>query len=142
MAAGAWVRLGGRAPVEVSFRDEVAAALATLGEGTGQLVFTVREVYAEMLAAGTRYAESTVFRTMQRMEAPPARPPYLRLERSDTDGFRVALQGGVRRSLLARPTRGRRDVAGDGSFEVPDCDPTVPKMRRKGTTGGKTQRSV
>jgi hypothetical protein len=54
-------------------------------------VFTVRAVYAEMLAAGTRYAESTVFKTMQRMKTPPVRPPFLRLQRASGDGFRVAL---------------------------------------------------
>ena len=44
---------------------------------TGQQVFTVCEVYAEMLAAGTRYAESTVFKTMQRMKAPAGRAPWI-----------------------------------------------------------------
>lgn len=37
--AGGWVMLGGRMPAQVSCRDEVATALATLGERTGQLVF-------------------------------------------------------------------------------------------------------
>jgi hypothetical protein len=53
----------------------VSAALLELRNRTGQQVFTVREIYAEMLATGTRYAESTVFKTMQRMKAPPVRVP-------------------------------------------------------------------
>jgi hypothetical protein len=44
-----------------------------------------------MVTAGTTYAESTVFKTMQRMKAPPTRPPYIRLERSGPEGFTVAL---------------------------------------------------
>jgi hypothetical protein len=88
--AGGWVRLGGRKLAEASCRDEVAAALAALQERTGQQVFTVREVYAAMRAAGTRYAESTVFKTMQRMKAPAVRPPFVRLERRGPEGFWLA----------------------------------------------------
>jgi Fe2+ or Zn2+ uptake regulation protein len=47
---------------------EVAAVLAALRDRTGQHVFTVHEIYAEMLSAGTRYTDSTVFRAMQRMK--------------------------------------------------------------------------
>jgi hypothetical protein len=54
-------------------------------------VFTVREVYAEMLAAGTRYAESTVFKTMQRMKVPAGRAPWIVLEQTGA-GFRVSTQ--------------------------------------------------
>jgi hypothetical protein len=56
---------------------------------TGQQVFTVREVCAEMLAAGTRYAKSTVFKTMQRMKAPAGRAPWTVLEQSGA-GFRLS----------------------------------------------------
>jgi hypothetical protein len=42
-----------------------------------------------MIEAVTRYAESTVFKTMQRMKDDPKRPPAVRLERSGTKGFRV-----------------------------------------------------
>jgi hypothetical protein len=52
-------------------------------------VFTVRDVYAEMVAAGTGYAESTVFKTMQRMKEAPKRPPTVQLERAEPNGFRV-----------------------------------------------------
>lgn len=44
-------------------------------------VFTVREVHAEMVASGIRYAESTVFKTMQHMKEPTGRPLCMRLER-------------------------------------------------------------
>jgi hypothetical protein len=53
-------------------------------------VFTVREVYAEMLSAGTGYAASTVFKTMRRMKFPPERPPYVQLLRVGLQGFRLA----------------------------------------------------
>ncbi len=91
VVAGGWVRLGGRRPAEASCRDEVAAALADLQDRTGQQLFTVREVYAEMLAAGTSYAESTVFKTMQRMKAPAGRAPWIILEQTGA-GFRVSTQ--------------------------------------------------
>jgi len=89
--AGGWFRLGGRKPAEARCRDEVLAALGRLGDRTGQKVFTVRSVYAEMLAAGTAYAESTVFKTMQRMKDPPKRAPYVRLERAGKEGFRIVI---------------------------------------------------
>ncbi|HZT65469.1 MAG TPA: hypothetical protein VFA11_06750 [Acidimicrobiales bacterium] len=88
--AGGWIRLGGRKLAEASCRDEVLAALLSLRSRVDDQVFTVREVFAEMQAAGTRYAESTVFKTMQRMKLAPARPPYVRLERVGQDGFRMA----------------------------------------------------
>jgi len=89
--AGGWVRLGGRMLVGGSCRDEVAAALRTLRARVGTEVFTVREVYTEMVAAGTRYAESTVFKTMQRMKAPAVRAPWIVLEQTGV-GFRVSAQ--------------------------------------------------
>ncbi len=87
--AGDWVRLGARKPAQSSCRDEVAIALAALRDRTGQQVFTVREVYAQMLVRGTHYAESTVFKTMQRMKAPAGRTPWIVLERTAA-GFRVS----------------------------------------------------
>jgi hypothetical protein len=87
--AGVWVRLGGRKPAEASCRDEVAAVLAALRDRTGQPVFTVREVYAEKQSTGTRYAESTVFKTMQGMKEPPGRAPWIVLEQTGA-GFRVS----------------------------------------------------
>jgi hypothetical protein len=88
---GGWVRLGGRRPVEAACRDEVAASLGVLWDRTGQQVFTACEVYAEMLAAGTRFAESTVFKTMQRMKVPAGRAPWIVLEQTGA-GFRVSTQ--------------------------------------------------
>lgn len=87
--AGRWLRLGGRKRAASSCRDEVVAALAALSAGDGGRAFTVRRVYADMLARGTAYAEPTVFKTMQRMKEPAARPPYARLERVGREGFRL-----------------------------------------------------
>jgi hypothetical protein len=88
---GGWVRLGGRKPAQASCRDEVAGAVQALQIRTGQQVFTVRAVYAEMLRAGTRYAESTVFKTMQRMKAPAGRSPWTVLEQTGA-GFRLSTE--------------------------------------------------
>jgi hypothetical protein len=70
-----WVRLGGRKLAHGSCREEVVAVIGLLGERTGQQVFPVAEVYAEMVAAGTRYAESTIFKTMQRIRLHPSDLP-------------------------------------------------------------------
>ena len=86
---GSWIRLGGRKVAGRSCRDEVVAALHALHARTGTQVFTARDVYAEMVAAGTGYAESTVFKTMQRMKQAPKRPPTVQLERAEPDGYRV-----------------------------------------------------
>jgi hypothetical protein len=66
----------------------VLDAFRALAERSGR-AFTVREVYGEMTARGTSYAEPTVFKTMQRMKDSPARPPYQRLERVGREGFRL-----------------------------------------------------
>ena len=87
---GGWVRLGARKLAGGSCRDEIVAAIQVLEGRRGGQVFTVREVYAVMAAAGTRYVESTVFRTMERMKAPPERAPFIRLERAGREGFRLA----------------------------------------------------
>ena len=81
--------LGGRRPATSSCRDEVAAALFALAVRDGRSVFTVREVYTQMVAGGTGYAESTVFKTMQRMKEAPKRPPTVQLERAEGEGFRI-----------------------------------------------------
>src|SRR4029077_5080376 len=88
--AGREIRLGRRKPAAPTCREEVLSALAALETRAAGEVFTVREVYAEMVATGTRYAEPTVFKTMQRMKEPPARPPCARLERAGRAGFRLA----------------------------------------------------
>lgn len=88
---GGRVRLGGRKLAGGSCRDEVVAALEALKLRDAAQVFTVHDVHAAMVAVGTRYAESTVFKTMQRMKTAPERPPYIRLERAGREGFRLAL---------------------------------------------------
>lgn len=83
------VRLGGRKPVASSCRDEVVVALEAFVARNGKQVFTAHEVYAEMQASGTAYAERTVLKTMQRMKEPPVRPPFVRLDRGGRAGFRL-----------------------------------------------------
>jgi len=87
--AGQAIRLGSRTPAAASCRDEVLTALWALRERSGRQTFTVREVYGEMTARGTSYAEPTVFKTMQPMKDTPVRPPYERLERVGRTGFRL-----------------------------------------------------
>ena len=87
--AGREIRLGRRKPSASSCRDEVVAALSTLTAHDTRPVFTVCEVYTEMVASGTRYAELTVFKTMKRMKEPTGRPPYMGLERVAREGFRI-----------------------------------------------------
>jgi hypothetical protein len=53
-------------------RDEVLVALDSLIELHGDRPFAVREVYAEMVANGTTYAELTVFKAMQTTTASPS----------------------------------------------------------------------
>jgi len=67
------------------------AALHALSARTGAEVFTARDVYSEMVQTGTRYMESTVFKTMQRMKTPVERPPFVSLQRAGRDGFRFAM---------------------------------------------------
>ncbi len=92
--AGEPVRLGGRKATLPTCRDEVLSALVVLSERAGkrggEQIFTVRQVHAEMVAKGTKYAQVTVFKTMQRMKEEPVRPPYGRLERVGRQGFQLA----------------------------------------------------
>jgi hypothetical protein len=82
--------LEGRSTAAPTCHDEVLAAVVALTERTGRDGFTGGQIYAEMLSAGTQYPKSTVLKTMQRMKAAPTRPPYARLERVGTSGFRLA----------------------------------------------------
>lgn len=91
--AGARRRIGGRQLAAGSCRDEIAAALRALGVEPNVQVFGVREVYQQMARARTRYAESTVLKTMQRMKRPASRSPFVRLERVGREGFRIASAG-------------------------------------------------
>ena len=88
--AGRPIRLGRRKFSSPTCRNEVLTAMTALLERSDEReVFTVREVYAEMVAQGTAYAESTAYITMQRMKQPAVRPPYARLERVGRKGFRM-----------------------------------------------------
>ena len=55
------------------------------------MVRTVRAIYGEMLTAGTRYAESTVFKDDAAPEGTGGSSPWIALEQAGT-GFRVAAQ--------------------------------------------------
>ena len=66
--------------------------------------FTGGQIFNEMLAAGARYSKSTVLKTMQRMKGTPTRPPYARLERVGSSGFRLAkgaYDGAVAKTLTS-----------------------------------------
>ena len=86
--------LGRRKLAAPTCRDEILDAMDALRSRTGTDVLTVHAVYAEMMLAGTAYAEATVFKTMQRMKEPPVRPPFARLERLGRAGFRLDLGDG------------------------------------------------
>lgn len=83
------IRLGGRRRTLPNCRDEVLVALRAMLRRHGDRPFPVREVYAEMTANGTAYAELTVSKAMQRMKEADPRLPDVRLERSGTIGFRL-----------------------------------------------------
>jgi hypothetical protein len=68
----------------------ILIALASLSERYGEQAFTVREVYAEMLAHGTSYAETTLTKTVQRMKGSPTLPPHAPLEGVGRAHFRLA----------------------------------------------------
>ena len=87
--AGDQISLAGRAPTVPTCREQILAALASLSCESGDAAFHARDVYANMADLGTRYAETTVFKTMQRMKELPPRPPYARLERVGRGGFRL-----------------------------------------------------
>ncbi|MGH9918871.1 MAG: hypothetical protein ACRD6W_08400 [Nitrososphaerales archaeon] len=83
-------RLDERKAPTATCQHEVLAAVVALTEQTGGGGITGGQIYAEMLAQGTRYSKSTVLKTVQRMKAPPTRPPYVRLEQVGDSGFRLA----------------------------------------------------
>ena len=87
---GGWIQLGGRKLAGVGDAVGLVAAIHMLTARDGVHVFTVRDVFQEMVQAGTRYVESTVFKTIQRMKVPPERPPFVLLERAGRGGFRFA----------------------------------------------------
>ena len=88
--AGRPIYVGERKLALSTCRDEVVEAVGTLAVGGGERSFSVEEVYAAMVASGTTWPRSTVAKTMLRMTRPARRPPYVRLERSAVNRYRVA----------------------------------------------------
>jgi hypothetical protein len=64
---GPVIRLGGRRRTALTCRDEVLAAIDELEAREGLETFTVRQIAAEMMAAGSAYKKSTITKTIQRM---------------------------------------------------------------------------
>jgi len=75
-----------RKPSRPTCRDEVLAAISRLMERTGDDAFSVARVFAEMSRVGTRYKESAVYKTMQRMKTACDEGC---LERVGRQGFRL-----------------------------------------------------
>ena len=86
---GERIRLEGRKRTTLNCRDEVATALTASIERHGDRPFAAREVYAEMTARGTNYAELSTYKTVQRMKSPDPRLPFVQLERVASKGFRL-----------------------------------------------------
>lgn len=86
---GQAIYLGERRLAVATCRDEVVEAAEVLSPGGGEQVFTVGEVYAVMVTAGTCWNRSTVAKTMLRMTRLARRPPYVQLERVAIDRYRI-----------------------------------------------------
>lgn len=82
--------IGRRKRVNANCRDEVLAALRALIARHGNRPFSRYDIHAEMVAAGTSYAELTAYSAMQRMKLPDPRLPGIRLEHVGGEGFRLA----------------------------------------------------
>ncbi len=87
--AGRAVAVADPKPSVATCRDEVVRALGALSARTGADAFTRGEIFREMVAAGTGYAEGNVFKTIQRMKRGSRRPPHARVERVGPSGFRL-----------------------------------------------------
>jgi hypothetical protein len=86
---GPVIRLGARRRTTLTCRDEVLAAIDDLEAREGVETFTVREVAAEMLAAGTVYKKSAIAKTIQRMRGEVGGTATPDLERVDRTHFRL-----------------------------------------------------
>lgn len=86
---GPVLRVGQRKLSRATCRDEVLAAMHRLAERTGDEVFTVARIFAEMGATGTSYKLSAVYKTMQRMKDPNRVGGHPALERQGQQGFRL-----------------------------------------------------
>jgi hypothetical protein len=87
--AGQPIYLGERRPAAATCRDEVVEAVGWLLAHRGGRPFTVAEVYAAMVGAGTSWRRATVGKTMLRMTRPARRPPYLLLDRAGPDRYQI-----------------------------------------------------
>jgi hypothetical protein len=87
--AGPVLYLGRRQPPAPTCRDEALAAIGRLVERTGEEVFTVATVFAEMANHGSRYKESAVYKRMQRMTRVRPIAGRATLERVGWQGFRL-----------------------------------------------------
>jgi hypothetical protein len=86
---GPVIRLGGRRSATLSCRDEVLAAIDDLAAREGLETFTVRQVAAEMLAAGSAYKKSAIAKPIQRMRGEDGCAATPDLERVDRTHFRL-----------------------------------------------------
>ncbi|MBA3618256.1 MAG: hypothetical protein H0W56_01400 [Acidothermales bacterium] len=83
--------VGRRRPPTPTCRDEVLSAIGRLIERTGEEVFTVAAVFTEMTNHGSRYKETAVYKTMQRMKNRSPIAGRATLERVGRQGFRLLL---------------------------------------------------
>lgn len=65
------------------------SAVGRLAARTGQEIFTVATVFAEMANHGTRYKKNAVYKTMQRMTRGSPVAGRATLERVGRQGFRL-----------------------------------------------------
>jgi hypothetical protein len=86
---GRVIRLGARRRIALTCRDEVLAAIDDLEAREGLDTFTVRQVAAEMLAAGSTYKKGTITKTIQRMRGEDGCTAAPDLERVDRTHFRL-----------------------------------------------------
>jgi hypothetical protein len=86
---GPVIRLGGRRRTTLTCRDEVLAAIHDLEAREGVETFTVPQLAAEMLAAGTMYKKSAITKTIQRLRGEDGCTATPDLERVDPTHFRL-----------------------------------------------------
>jgi hypothetical protein len=86
---GPVIRLGGRRRTALTCRDEVLAAIDELEAREGLETFTVRQIAAEMMAAGSAYKRSAIAKTIQRMRGEDGCAATPNLERVDRTHFRL-----------------------------------------------------
>jgi hypothetical protein len=90
-------------------RDEVIEAFEALIARDGDRPFSPHEIYAQMLGRGTKYAELTVYKAMQRMKLPDPRRADVLLVRSKCGGFQLV--SGVPQGAQPGPSSEHRIAA-------------------------------